>query len=542
MNGSIVLAIVLVLLLVLFLKCLMVSAEKQFHHDNYSSDIALHRGFPMSPKVLKQNENALFNALLQGGNKAFSNEEIQQAISPIDRYQNKFMIKRKNGTKLLLDLQVYYQYNDEPIVDLKKLEKLQRNTTILLASPAYFYPDAAFWTYVPLDLIGNMAWNVVKTDFEFHPSIHVYGTREEEYTPDEIKNELKKALQIPSNFNIKRTNHYAELGWSLLMHPYLSIAFDMKPRDVFNQSTSSVNLYRDWFNNPKQTDKFYQKLIDDWSYYSTDEYRRKVEKLLNLDCLTVFNLASAEIYSHELQEKTKDFFSHIRFRDYAPCGKYIFNDVVAINEIEKEITSGKSNICLYLAADRNTNANQIVYFLMKYYGSDMCSLNFDEKIDEMVSEMEKNPIDLSSKYGKFVVDLIGKFRYDKEVEDKDYYPWHLRTIDEMEKEKLWICHDSAYYVWMKLQTDPEIEEVHRYSICTPGKRNSHGFCIFKHRGKYFIMDACHSHASGVFGPFKSTQEALTSINNRMRRGKAGVICVDEIKPGSPFEDFLIPSK
>ena len=111
---------------------------------------------------------------------------------------------------------------------------------------------------------------------------------------------------------------------------------------MFNQNFPTVNIFRDWFNNPALPDSFYEKIIRDWSYYSLDKFKRKIKLFLELDCLTVFNLATLELYKYQLQSNTEDFFSHIKYKDYCFDPIFIFNDIIAINEIEKEISAGKN--------------------------------------------------------------------------------------------------------------------------------------------------------------------------------------------------------
>ena len=140
---------------------------------------------------------------------------------------------------------------------------------------------------------------------------------------------------------------------------------------------------------------------------------------------------------------------------------------------------------------------------------------------------------------KMVLDLMSKFKYDKTNEEKEFKDWKLKTIEEMEKHRIWVCHDSAYYVSTKLSQELDILEVHRYSFHKLKSNDSHGLSLFKHKdGNVYAIDACHSHYPGVRGPFKSFNDGLVFMNELLFNGKAFPICTDELQPGTSYEEFL----
>lgn len=179
-------------------------------------------------------------------------------------------------------------------------------------------------------------------------------------------------------------------------------------------------------------------------------------------------------------------------------------------------------------------------------------------IQQVLEMTEKNHVDLSNEFGILVMKLRNQFNYDIEAMDTNYSKWKLRTVDEMNQNHLWICHDSAYYISELLKKNSKVVEVHRCSQFEKSSRtfnkrsrihnvypHSHGFCIFKlTNGEWYSFDACHSLYFGVRGPFSSADEAISNAVNLYKQAghtshtRDIVIYVDELIPGTRYADFV----
>lgn len=112
-----------------------------------------------------------------------------------------YLIERTNGKPLYISLR------SEPLTDWKKIKKYNIQTKVLVDSPAYFFEHSMRWVYVPIERIGNIAWNLVKGIMSIDRDIPVWGPRERPFTKSEIENKIKKYGEIPNNIHIISTNH-----------------------------------------------------------------------------------------------------------------------------------------------------------------------------------------------------------------------------------------------------------------------------------------------------------------------------------------------
>lgn len=470
--------------------------------------------------IMKNNNEHII--MMKGGNVESEYSEILPSSSNSFEYS----VKRTNGKPL------YIQLRSEPLTNWKNVEKHGIQTKVLVDSPAYFFDGSIYWLYVPIERIGNIAWSLVK-----RTDLPVYGPREKPYTKTELNNKIKKYGKIPSNIHIISTNHRPELAYSLFLRPYSNIDPDVKMTSYGDEWSLTVNEFKDWFYNPHKPISYYHKLIDEWSYFGIKDYEHKLKKFMNMDCTNVFKLASLDIYP--LEKNTSDFFSRIKLQNYSDNFTRLFNDVVVCNEIEKEINYGNNEILLYVY--NIEHMSRVSEFLTRYFHNSI----YDKHIQQILEITENNHVDLSNEFGTLVMKLRNQFNYDVEAMNTNYSKWKLRTINEMDQNHLWICHDSAYYVSELLKKKSNVVEVHRCSQFEKQSNrrsnvspHSHGFCIFKlTNGEWYSFDACHSLYFGVRGPFSSADRVISNFANLNKQGGDIIIYVDKIIPGARFNDF-----
>lgn len=189
---------------------------------------------------------------------------------------------------------------------------------------------------------------------------------------------------------------------------------------------------------------------------------------------------------------------------------------------------------------RAAHLPRYVEFLTRYHRPSDYPYEYEKKIEEAVKYSKRNHRDLTGKYGKFVKELMDTFRYDKESEENGFKDWKLRSIEEMDKEKICICHDSAYYVSTKLKERFPNVKTWRLSMTRIDRNRTHGLTIMQeNENAFYVVDACHTHSSGVFGPFQTFEKALNDflLRNYPSHAYFSQMLVDHTKPGDPYDCF-----
>lgn len=379
--------------------------------------------------------------------------------------------------------------------------------------------------------------------------------------------------------DIRRECGYNPIFHSLLVLTpftvrFLDKEFSSARRITINQ-LKLANFY-----DPSKTDEYYNRLIDKYSWSNVDELKSKIEMFYSSPCDEVFDDVTYE--SFELLPKTREFFHSIKFRDYSFDSTAIFNDVIAVNELERALDC--SDIEFVLIYGGSAHMSSYVSFLTRYYKDWTYKRCYDWLKNEALKYAKKNNVitinnddKFLSKIAKLCDDVMQRFDYDScyfsnidgtaydfdkiqeciendiEIPETFKYKkcdeWKLKTIEEIEKTNIWVCHDSAYYMNVKIQEIIDSmkldAEIHRYckrraEIDENYKNRTHGFSVLKYNSKFYTIDCCNSVKAEFRGPFKSLDEAL---NEQLVRGNYGkhemkAINVDNTKPGDGIEAFL----
>lgn len=469
--------------------------------------------------------------LIQGGN--------------VDEYT----IERADGSKLIVQLceKVDWKHLKEP-------------TLALIEADSYWFLNEIYSLRVPDIYLGNIAWTYMKELFEANPDSFVTFQSMKPWQDRSLaKNVIAKAKEpIPENLDIVFCDHVRELSYNPLASPYLEIETSGKPRDFCDSHYVSHNILMDWFYNKAKEPEYYQRLLKKWCWMSLDECEKKLNMLMEMNCFEVFNDFTFGIYEDMIMPRVKDYFSSIKYKDYGSDPTSIFNDLVLMNEIELEASCDQfspiETNCTILeqkARDARSRKHSTVVicsessrhqrYIEFLTHSEVSKRTFDyeKKIAEALEYAKRNHRDLSGKYGKFVKELMDTFRYDNKSEENGFKNWKLRSIEELDKEKIWICHDSAYYVSTKLKERFPSIKTWRLSFTRIGRDRTHGLTVIEDDDGFYVVDACHTHSSGVFGPFKTFEKTLDNLlmRNYPHHAYFSQMLVDHTKPGAPYSSF-----
>ena len=119
--------------------------------------------------------------------------------------------------------------------------------------------------------------------------------------------------------------------------------------------------------------------------------------------------------------------------------------------------------------------------------------------------------------GQVYATYISKFRYDYESEEK----WHLRSLSEMERERICNCHDAGHYFEMMLHQCSEVDEVKLIymeltSKSKPDANGSHTLTTYRCGDLWYLIEGTWFMMGGIHGPFRCFDELLVRMINMYR--------------------------
>lgn len=269
-----------------------------------------------------------------------------------------------------------------------------------------------------------------------------------------------------------------------------------------------------------------------WTYNGVSEMLEKYDKFIQLSCVEAYDLLTFGL--DKINPKTREYLAQFKVCKITDDWVWILALIPLAHEIENAV-----------GQIRVFGSKMFRNFAEKYKNRTIVRNNFSSKYAALRKRIEEEacPCDITSPEAKLCRKIADDFTYDSKYIASGIYNWRMKTIEEMLKNKLVICHDAAYFAYEKLK-EMKVQNLRSLYLRNLDKElkipgSNHSFITFSKDDGFYTFETGYGENFGVRGPFVSWDEAVRKFVDNWRGNNRASLSetTGKIKPKMNIQDL-----
>ena len=176
-----------------------------------------------------------------------------------------------------------------------------------------------------------------------------------------------------------------------------------------------------------------------------------------------------------------------------------------LTHLENEYEKGNCE-SVYIGVDKSLSSIITEYIRNRFNDATDCYKRLEKRMNELTHQYKR---DITSEEAKICHEIANEYQYDKRFIGEGVLNWRMRSREELEKNKLLVCHESAWLTQQRVGGRIIMCRTNA-PIIYPG--SNHSIVIKERNNKTLLIDSAYGDEYGVF-EFDDLNAALNSLSN-----------------------------